>query len=105
RARFQARICSADHCLLAEGTSREAGSWRSDRRIASSPDFRAAIARASTERSRPKLLPCIVRPGETGGIGKGWQGRSSSQSRLGGHRENRKYSRNLETTWCRYSTG
>src|SRR4029077_6873248 len=105
KARFRARISLQAHCLSAEGTSREAKSWRSGRRIASYPGFHATKARVLKSRSLSMLLPCIVRPGEIGGTGKGWQERSSSQNRLGGCKENKKYFRSLETASCKYSKG
>src|SRR4029077_18124442 len=105
KARFRARISLQAHCLSAEGTSREAKSWRSGRRIASYPGFHPTKARVLKSRSLSMLLPCIVRPGEIGGTGKGWQARSSSQNRLVEYMESSQYYRSLGIAWYIYSKG
>src|SRR2546423_6220422 len=69
-------------------------------RIASFPGFRGTRARVLRRLWPPTRLACNCRPSETKGIGTDWLEILSSQNRLGGCKESKRYYRNLETAWC-----
>src|SRR5262249_9028138 len=85
-------------------TSREGESSRIDTKTASSQGCHDTRGRASRHQSPPMRSPCICRPCEKAGKGRGWQGRLSSRTRLVGCKGSIECSRTLETASCRRST-